>query len=89
MIEIERRNRIRIAVAAWAYENSSDVIMTDAQFDELAKKIDLSVNTGNKMLDNFFRNEFKPHTGQWVHKHPEQAKLKALCKRIKRLRETP
>lgn len=87
VIEIERRNRIRLAVAAYAYEFCGDSIMSDGDFDKLALKINPSLPTVEnymwdkvqvaryKRLDEFFRNEFSPDTGQWIHKHPELAKV--------------
>lgn len=77
-LETERRNRIRIALAAYAYEYENDSIMSDAEYDELSKKIDVSIDTGNKKLDEFFRKEFSPDTGQWIHKHPETDRLAAI-----------
>jgi hypothetical protein len=41
------------------------------------------MSTGNKLLDRFFKREFAPHTGQWIHKHPELSKLKAMYYVIK------
>jgi hypothetical protein len=38
-VAIERRNRIRVALAAWAYERYADPIMSDAEFDKLAQAI--------------------------------------------------
>lgn len=83
-IETERRNRIRLSLAAYAYEFASDPIMTDAEFDSLALKINKEVKTGNEILDNFFINVFEPHTGQWIHNHPELDKLKNLYQRYKK-----
>lgn len=54
-IEIERRNRIRLSVAAYAYEYKNESIMSDAEFDALALQIDPSVSTGNRKLDTFFK----------------------------------
>jgi hypothetical protein len=75
---IETRNRIRLAVAAYAYECMNDSIMSDAEFDELSKKIDPSFKTGNRKLDNFFKKKFSADTGMWVHMHPERHKLDYL-----------
>jgi len=73
--EVERRNRIKLAVAAYAYEFRNTSIMSDGEFDELAKQIDPTISTGHAILDKFFRTQFQPDTGQWVHKHPELGKL--------------
>jgi hypothetical protein len=76
--EEERRNRIRLSLAAYTYEFESETIMSDGDFDELALKIDKDMPTGNELLDNFFKEHFNAYTGQWIHKHPELSKLKAM-----------
>lgn len=80
----EKRRRICVSVWAWAYEKHSDSIVSDAKFDEVCKQIDVSVSTGNDIMDIFFKNEFSSHTGQWVHKHPEKDKLEALYQRLRK-----
>jgi hypothetical protein len=74
----EIRNRIRLAVAAYAYEFENDPIMSDAEFDALATEINDWVATGNKKLDVFFRDKFLPDTGMWVHSHPDIPGLRRL-----------
>lgn len=78
MSDKEIRNRIRLSVAAYAYEFENDSVMTDHEFDELSYTIDTSITTGNDMLDSFFKREFEPATGMWVRAHPEPTKLKDL-----------
>jgi hypothetical protein len=80
-IEIERRRRIKASIAAYAYEFLADSIMEDHEFDQLCLEIDTQINTGNRKLDTFFKNEFNPATGYWVHQHPEKEKLKDLYER--------
>lgn len=70
-IEKQIRLRIRLSVAAYAYEMCDDSIISDAEFDRKCLEIDPSIETGNKKLDKFFKEEFDPSTGQWIHKHPE------------------
>ena len=67
-----RHSRIKVAVAAWAYENGHKPIMSDQAYDELSKLVDQERNiaTGNHRLDRFFQRHFDPNTGLWVHKHP-------------------
>jgi hypothetical protein len=77
-VEIERRDRIRLSLFAYAYEYEDDSLTSDAEYDILSYKINKNVETGNKLLDRFFKREFEPHTGQWIHKHPELSKLKAM-----------
>lgn len=67
----EIRNRIRVSVAAFAYEIENDPIMSDAEFDKLAGQINPDVSTGNDDLDHFFWTFFAPDTGMWVRNHPE------------------
>lgn len=81
-VETERRHRIRLSVAAYAYEFHSDPIMSDAEFDELSLKINKTVKTGNKLLDHFFLNRFDACTGMWIHDHPEKQKLEWLYKNV-------
>ena len=78
MINQEIRNRILVSVAAYAYEYLNAPIMSDSEFDALAQQIDLTQDTGNKKLDDFFKNNFIADTGLWIHKHPEKSKLKYL-----------
>lgn len=74
----ETRNRIRLAVAAWAYEVHADPIMPDDMFDRIALSIDVRKPTARPDLDEWFRENFNPHTGMWVLNHPERDKLDAL-----------
>jgi hypothetical protein len=75
---LERKNRIRLAFAAYAYEFESDSIMSDGEYDELSKKIRPHMKTGRDLLDDFFRDKFSTDTGQWIHDHPELDTLKAM-----------
>lgn len=86
-VEIERRNRIRLAVAAYAYEMQDDLLMSDAEFDSLALKINPDIDTGHEVLDKFFKTEFGSHTGQWIYRHPELDKVEALYNRLKDWKE--
>lgn len=80
-VEVERRNRIRLAVAAYAYEFCDENVMTDHEFDMLARSIDAGMETGRPDLDDFFRKEFSPDTGQWIHNHPELDKVAQIYER--------
>ena len=82
-IEIERRNRIILSVAAYSYEFENDSIISDTEYDELSRKIRPDIKTGNPKLDKFFQTKFETDTGMWIHKHPELNKLKRLYNRIK------
>lgn len=79
----EIRNRIRVAVAAYAYEIRNDPIMTDAEFDRLAREINIDLSTGNQKLDDFFWEHFTPNSGMWVHQHPEPEGLERIYRMMK------
>ena len=76
----EIRNRIRIAVAAYAYEVLDSPIMSDHEFDRLALQIDPQKDTGEPELDAFFFCDFNPSTGVWIHQHPDLAGIARLYK---------
>jgi hypothetical protein len=76
----ETRRRIRLAVAAYAYEIMHCPVMSDSEFDELAKSIDLTVDTRRPDLDKWFRKNFDPFTGMWIHGHPERQRIEQLAK---------
>ena len=92
-VEVERRNRIRLTLSAYAYERGWPPIMDDAEWDALALKIRPEMNTDHPVLDAFFRDTFSPDTGQWVHDHPEHDKLERAylrgCRRWYKNRELP
>lgn len=79
VVDTETRNRIRLSVAAYAYELLGESIMSDAEFDELAKKIDVTIDTRRPDMDAWFRQNFQPHTGMWIHNHPEKNRLRYLA----------
>jgi len=76
--EIEVKLRIKLSIAAYAYEFCDNSIMSDAEFDEMCNDINPLIKTGNKMMDKFFKEKFDPSTGQWIHSHPELDKIKYL-----------
>jgi hypothetical protein len=71
IVDAETRLRIKVALYAYAYEYESDPLVSDAEFDDLCSKVNLDVNTRRPDLDKWFRSEFSPYTGQWIHDHPE------------------
>ncbi len=81
--ERETKRRIDAAVAAYAYEFEDRSLMSDHDFDELCLQIDPSVETGRPALDHFFKTQFDPFTGSWVHQHPDKAGLRRIL-RLKR-----
>jgi hypothetical protein len=78
VVDKQRRLRIMLSLYAYAYEFKNRTIVSDADFDRLALEVDLTIDTGNVLLDNFFNNEYNAYTGQWIHKHPEKNKLEAM-----------
>ena len=81
MINQETRNRIKLSIAAYAYEFLGESIMTDHEYDELSLKINPNEKTGNDMMDEFFKTQFQPDTGMWIRSHPEIEKLEYLYKK--------
>lgn len=81
--ELVRHDRIKVAVAAWAYENSHKPIMSDKDYDDLCERVhsQRNVATGNHRLDRFFQRSFDPDTGIWVHRHPNKAGLENIYAR--------
>ena len=84
-IDQERRRRILVAAWAYAYEVESTPIVDDETFDREAALIRPELETGHAALDAFFRSEFDPCTGSWVHCHPEKDGLPRLCARLRAL----
>ena len=81
-VEKERRRRILLSLWAYAYEYAGEPIVSDAVFDEEAKKVDLSIDTGNVKMDKWFRNNFVDYSGSWIGKHPELNRIKEIYDRI-------
>jgi len=81
IVEKEIKNRIRIAIAAYAYEYLDESIMSDAEFDKMCLQVNLKVDTGNKKMDSYFKKHFDASTGQWIRKHPEIKKIAMLYER--------
>ena len=78
----ETRNRIKVSLAAYSYEVLSQPIMTDADYDALAKSINLDIDTRRPDLDKWFRRNFEPYTGSWIHGHPEKTRLHQLLRNV-------
>jgi hypothetical protein len=80
-VNSEIRNRIRLAVAAYAYEYEATSIMSDHEFDVMSREINPEVSTGNTKLDTFFKKHFEPATGMWVRQHPDKQGLRTVYER--------
>lgn len=82
--EIERRRRIRVALWAYAYEYKNDPLISDDEFDKECRAVDLSIPTGDATMDEWFRKEFIPDTGQWIRKHPNLTGIERIYEWLKR-----
>lgn len=78
MICTETKLRIDVAVAAYAYEFENVSLVDDSTFDAMCARIRPEIATGDAVHDEFFRTRFQPHTGQWVHDHPNIAGLRRV-----------
>lgn len=85
----ETRNRIRVAVAAYAYEVENASVMSDAEFDALCNEIDPTLATARAAEDEFFLIHFEPHTGSWIHKHPDLPGIRRLYRDFYKDRQEP
>lgn len=78
-VHAERRRRQQVAVWAYSYEVLDQSLVPDHVFDRVCREIDVLVPTGHSQMDNWFKTHFSPHTGQWVHKHPDQKHLHRIA----------
>ena len=76
--EIETRRRIKLSIWAYAYEFKSHSLVDDFIYDMESYTVDLSVSTGNIVMDAWFICNFEPDTGMWIHKHPELGRIAEL-----------
>lgn len=77
----ERRTRVRLCVAAYAYEMGENQTLDDAAFDALALSSDVTIPTGR--FDDWWYDNFNPSSGQWVLSHPDIAGLSYAYGRLK------
>jgi hypothetical protein len=56
--------------------------MSDAEFDKMCLMVNKSLDTGNKVCDSYFAEQFDASTGQWIRKHPELDKIADLYVRF-------
>lgn len=79
-----RHKRIKVALAARAYEIHNNPIISDHAYDQLAQEVHRTrrIATGNSRLDNFFRRHFDPHSGLWIHKHPHPQRLDRILMQV-------
>lgn len=81
IISEQIRLRIQLSVYAYAYEFENESLIPDHEFDALCLKVDPEIKTGNRKMDNFFKNKFDPSSGYWIHKHPERRRIAELYER--------
>ena len=80
-VERERRNRILLALYAYAYEFRNHSLVSDADYDTLARGINPSLETGNHAIDHFFANGYSADTGMWIHQHPDLHGIRRIYER--------
>lgn len=80
--EKEVWRRTKIAVWAYAYEIENKSLVSDERFDAECRLVDLSVSTTRPDMDEWWRREFQPDTGMWIHNHPELGKIKMIYDRF-------
>lgn len=56
--------------------------MSDKDFDDLSKSIDINIKTNKPKIDKWFKKNFQPCTGMWIHKYPELDKLKIIYEQV-------
>lgn len=76
--EIERHRRIKLSLWAYAYEFEDHSIVSDAVFDVESYQVNLAVETDRLDLDYWFRAQFQPCTGLWIHQHPELNRIREI-----------
>lgn len=80
-MRFQKAVRAFIALAAYQYEIYGKSIFTDQEYDEIARLVDVKIDTDRPELDEFFRRNYTPISGMWVHNHPELEKLKRITLR--------
>lgn len=63
IVDREVRLRTKVAIWAYSYEFENQILVPDHIYDKIARKIDLSIDTGNRIMDKWFRGNFQPDTG--------------------------
>lgn len=76
------RVRMRVTVAAYAYEFLDKSIMSDADFDRQCALVKPGIKTNRPDLDRFFRFDFSPDTGMWIRDHPALDEVESYYYRL-------
>jgi len=61
----ETKRRCNVLLWAYAYEVKNHSIVDDHHFDRVCYEIDTNIETGHKVMDKWFKENFKPWTGCW------------------------
>lgn len=80
--ERQRRIRIIVTIAAYAYEFRDHSLISDANFDRLSLLVDKDMVTGDVRMDKFFKKHFQPHTGMWIRLHPDLSRVEYLYEQV-------
>ena len=79
----ERWRRQRLLAAAYVYEITYDSpIMSDPEFDQQCLAVDLSLGV-DPATDVWWRENFKPSTGMWIHRYKDTEELDRLVKKFR------
>ena len=79
----ERLRRQRLLAAAYVYEITYDSpIMSDLEFDQQCLAVDLSLEV-DPATDVWWRENFEPSTGMWIHRYKDTEELDRLVKKFR------
>lgn len=78
----QKKIRSRLAVLAAAYELYDVSLVSDEEYDQLSTQVRLNVHTGHKVLDEWFRDNYQPDTGMWIHGHPDLPRIRRIVEGI-------
>lgn len=80
--ESQKKLRIHVSLWAYAYEVEGYIIVPDADYDRISKMIDVSIDTDNPNLDQWFRKNFNHDTGSWIYDHPHFDRFAQIYKNV-------
>lgn len=67
--------RIKVALAAYAYEILNTSVISDSQYDHYSSLINIAQSTDNKELDLWFKNNYTKESGMWIHRYLNKERL--------------
>lgn len=80
----QKKIRMQVALWAYAYEFESDSLVSDAKFDEACRQVDPSIPTDSPEMDAWFKANFNPSTGMWIHSHPHLGRIAEIYRSVRR-----